>query len=130
MKPEVKILFFTAHNFSWYVNATRDVAIYVQPENVTAVIPNEHFCNVNDSEKGKPLLLIVVCSAVGNFRERNALRKTWMSVEQNGSALFAVRTAFILGQTVNDTWQNEIREESALHGDIIQEGFIDAYLNL
>ena len=53
-----------------------------------------------------------------------------MSLEPNKTTPFDVRIAFLLGQTVNDTRQNDVLMESNLYGDIIQEGFIDAYLNL
>jgi beta-1,3-galactosyltransferase 1 len=71
-----------------------------------------------------------VCSAVGNIKAREAIRETWMSLEPNKTTPFDVRIAFLLGQTVNDTRQNDVLMESNLYGDIIQEGFIDAYLNL
>lgn len=48
----------------------------------------------------------------------------------NETAPFDVRTVFLLGQTINDTKQSDVLLESNTHRDIIQEGFIDAYLNL
>lgn len=120
-----------APNFTWNVNTSRDLAIYVEPENTTAVITNENLCSSNSADhRQKPLLLIVVCSAVGNVKARDVIRKTWMSVGPNETAPFDVRTVFLLGQTINDTKQSDVLLESNTHRDIIQEGFIDAYLNL
>lgn len=70
---------------------------------------------------------------MANFEARQAIRETWMSYQPsdlNGTALFDIRTAFLLGQTINDTGQNDVLIESNTYRDIIQEGFIDAYLNL
>lgn len=100
---------------------------------MTALISNKDLCG---NESGPPFLLIVVCSAVSNFRAREAIRQTWMS--QDGyfnltaslDGVGPIRTAFLLGRNLNDTWQSEVMAESQMHGDIIQEGFVDAYLNL
>lgn len=122
---------FTAPNFTWNANSTRDLSIYVQPENVTAIIPNADLCQADsEAEQKKPVLLVIICSAVDNFQAREAIRETWMSLQLNDSTPFTVRTAFLLGQTTNDSRQADVAAESNAYGDIIQEGFIDAYLNL
>ena len=126
---------FSAPNFTWNINSTRDLAIYVEPENSTSIIPNPELCILNSNEDSqKPLLLIVICSGMSNFKARQAIRETWMSITKpnntNETLPFVVRTVFLLGLTVNDTGQNEVFSESNAYGDIIQEGFIDAYLNL
>lgn len=126
-------------NFQWNVNATRDVAVYVQPENVTAKIPNGGLCVGDAAATKAPFLLVIVCSAVSNTDARNAIRDTWMKAKrvQNGTLLSAlenitlgVKVAFLLGETTNETIQNDVYLENELHGDIIQEGFYDSYLNL
>lgn len=101
---------------------------YVAPENETVVINNVNICNTNVSNE-KPLILIVVCSAVANDNLRQAIRDTWM--QKDHSAPFDIRTVFLLGRVMNDVMsQRETLIESNNHGDIIQEGFIDSYLNL
>ena len=119
-------------NFTWTINSTRDVAIYVQADNVTAVIANQHLCGINGSQT--PFLLIVVCSAVDNFEAREVIRETWMKGDHlertNGTEALLVRTVFLLGRPLNDSRQSDVFAESNIHGDIIQEGFHDAYLNL
>ena len=112
-------------NFTWTVNSTRDLAVYVQADNVTAIIANEQLCGSNGES---PFLLIVVCSAVGNFEAREAIRQTWMM--GNASKSLPVRTVFLLGRPLNESRQIDVITESSIHGDIIQEGFHDAYLNL
>ena len=124
------------------MNATRDVAVYVQPENVTARIPNAALCTAANGEKA-PFLLVIVCSAVNNTEARNAIRETWMKWKQpnkinktngspttNGHETPRIEIAFLVGEIGNETLQNRIYSESEAHGDIIQEGFYDSYLNL
>ena len=143
-KEEAEMEFFIflcilVPNFQWNVNATRDVAVYVQPENVTAKIPNGGLCVGDAAATKAPFLLVIVCSAVSNTDARNAIRDTWMKAKrvQNGTLLSAlenitlgVKVAFLLGETTNETIQNDVYLENELHGDIIQEGFYDSYLNL
>lgn len=43
---------------------------------------------------------------------------------------FHVRTAFLIGQTKDENVQNQIRTESRMHDDLIQENFMDSYNNL
>lgn len=133
------VSFHQVPNFQWNVNATRDVAVYVQPENVTAKIPNGGLCVGDAAATKAPFLLVIVCSAVSNTDARNAIRDTWMKAKrvQNGTLLSAlenitlgVKVAFLLGETTNETIQNDVYLENELHGDIIQEGFYDSYLNL
>ena len=103
------------------------MATYVQPENLTAIIPNEGLCDT----VSPPFLLVVICSAVDNFEAREAIRQTWKSLNYfNWTSELPVQIAFLLGQPVNETRQGDVLAESKEHGDIIQEGFIDAYLNL
>ena len=107
------------------------MAVYVQPENVTAKILNSGLCPNRTDE---PFLLVVICSAVKNFESRTAIRETWMSVnrtvERKPGVKLSIRMAFLLGETLNETLQNQVFDESEKHGDIIQEGFYDSYLNL
>lgn len=116
----------TDPKFPWNVNSSRDLRDYVVPENETAVINNINICNRNVSEK--PLILIVVCSAVANHNLRQAIRETWMLKDH--SEPFDIRTVFLLGRVMNDVMQRETLIESNKHVDIIQEDFIDSYLNL
>ncbi len=117
----------TDPKFPWNVNSSRHLRDYVVPENETAVINNVNICNTNVSNE-KPLILIVVCSAVANDNLRQAIRDTWM--QKDHSVPFDIRTVFLLGRLMNDVMQRETLIESNKHGDIIQEGFIDSYLNL
>ncbi|XP_067003763.2 beta-1,3-galactosyltransferase 1 isoform X2 [Anabrus simplex] len=109
----------------WAHNRSRDLRLYVLPDNATAIIAQPDLC-------GQQLfLLIVVCSAVTNFEARAAIRETWASVAStSNNNTKTVKVAFLLGDPDNSTLQEQVEEESIRHGDVIQEGFIDSYNNL
>lgn len=114
-------------NFQWHLNVSRNVAVYVQPENATAIIPNVGLCG--NSSQDHPFLLVIICSSVANFEARNTLRQTWIQY-QNRTSPYEIRIGFLLGQTFNTTHQNNVLAESEMYSDIIQENFYDTYLNL
>lgn len=99
-------------NFQWHLNASRNVAVYVQPENVTAIIANPGLCG--NSSDGHPFLLVIICSSVGNLEARNAIRQTWVHY-QNRTSPYEIRVGFLLGQTFNNSRQNEILAESEMY---------------
>ncbi|XP_057328033.1 beta-1,3-galactosyltransferase 1-like isoform X1 [Microplitis mediator] len=115
----------------WTFNTSRDVNLYINPDNNTAITSPELACG-----SSPPYLLIIVCSAVGNQKARTAIRSTWGS-EQNlyylstsSSANTTVKVVFLLGESTNDTLNAQILDENYEYGDIIQEKFIDTYNNL
>ena len=76
---------------------------------------------------------MIVCSAVDHFQERKGIRDTWMKMSQTNSSssvTTTVQIAFLLGETWNETLQNDVYVESDKYQDVIQEGFHDSYLNL
>lgn len=120
----------------WPRNGTRDVRLFIQPENVTTILSS----SVCDGRQ--PFLVVVVCSAVPNFEARKVIRDTWASsgnaigkesnrsnevLEDPPKDVFVV---FLLGDPDNATLQTIVEEESRRYGDIVQEGFIDSYNNL
>ncbi|XP_053621211.1 uncharacterized protein LOC128681387 isoform X2 [Plodia interpunctella] len=59
-----------------------DTKIYVQPDNITTIHePNDVCPNSTKNERYKLFLLIFVCSSTTNFRNRNAIRKTWANYQ-------------------------------------------------
>ena len=69
------------------------------PGNNTALISPTHMC---DDERF--LVLIIVSSAVVNFEERLAIRKTWGQSPEI-TDMKSVKLAFMLGEHENDTIQ-------------------------
>lgn len=99
-------------NFQWHLNVSRNVAVYVQPENATAIIPNVGLCG--NSSQDHPFLLVIICSSVANFEARNTLRQTWIQY-QNRTSPYEIRIGFLLGQTFNTTHQNNVLAESEMY---------------
>nr|XP_054765186.1 beta-1,3-galactosyltransferase 5-like [Lytechinus pictus] len=76
-------------------------------------------------------LVFFVLSAPSNFEQRDAIRRsfgkrdTWPSTGGG-----QVVTVFLLASTSKPELQEKIDTESTNHGDIVQETFVDSYLNL
>lgn len=72
-------------------NMTRDMRVFLQPNNHTAIISGENLCSKQSSipgecdgtEQGEDdiFLVVVVCSSTHNFEARNAIRETWGQAE-------------------------------------------------
>nr|CAD7587347.1 unnamed protein product [Timema genevievae] len=108
----------------WSLNTSRDVRHYVLPDNMTALIPQPEIC------AAQLFLLVVICSAVANLEARAAIRDTWGSSPIVTNTSLGIKVAFLLGDTDNSTIQDQVDEEAAQYGDVIQEGFLDTYNNL
>jgi hypothetical protein len=50
-------------------------------------------------------LLVVVCSAVANFKARAAIRETWASAPSINNSSSSIKVAFLLGDPDNSTLQ-------------------------
>ncbi len=126
---------FSAIAFVWPVNQTRNASILLQTSTTTTLIRPTGVCSSPSSpsqtdQTGKPnniYLLVIVCSAVKNFEERQVIRDTWAKDQRE---LSNVKVIFLIGQLKNATFQNNVTLESETYGDILQEGFIDTYANL
>ena len=68
-----------------------------------------------------------MCSSVQNFEARYSIRQSWA---QDTNTLKNVKVVFLVGQQVNNTHQELLKNEHEEYGDIIQESFIDTYANL
>ncbi|XP_033748008.1 beta-1,3-galactosyltransferase brn-like [Pecten maximus] len=71
---------------------------------------------------GTTSLLILVKSAVNNFHLRDAIRATWGSTTAKN-----VEIVYLLAYRAEQ--QQDVDKEVALYGDIVQESFLDAYMN-
>ncbi|XP_004617782.2 beta-1,3-galactosyltransferase 4 [Sorex araneus] len=92
-------------------------------------IANEGACG---GPGAPPFLLILVCSALHNLNQRNAIRASWGGLRQARG--LGVRTLFLLGQPgpghPPGASQEELQQEAAARGDILQAAFVDTYRNL
>ncbi|XP_069112059.1 beta-1,3-galactosyltransferase brn-like [Argopecten irradians] len=68
-------------------------------------------------------LVILVKSAVSNAHLRKSIRITWGNTTEYKN----VRIVFMLGY--NASTQGAVDTEAKIYGDIVQESFIDAYMN-
>ncbi|XP_022098879.1 beta-1,3-galactosyltransferase 1-like isoform X2 [Acanthaster planci] len=101
----------------------------INPHPYHFTISNPTHCHdMNTSEDGQPYLLILVKAAPGDFYDRQQIRQTWGGTRIVGQQLTS--TLFLLGLSRDEEVNERIREESILYEDIVQENFIDAYLNL
>lgn len=93
------------------------------------LIANEGACAVPGAA---PFLLLLVCSALGNLNQRNAIRESWGRLRQARG--LRVQTLFLLGEPNSAdpqaVSQKQLEEESSAHGDILQAAFLDTYRNL
>ena len=109
---------------------TNNLRSYLKPNQKTALVSPS--LNTNQNTSNSPLL--VICkSRVDAFAQRNIVRKTWMAIgkENNVSAMFVV--GIPEHQHSSDKSEkiiNKVHDESRIHGDILQEDFVDTYQNL
>lgn len=93
------------------------------------LIPNEDACR---GPGAPPFLLILVCTAPENLNQRNAIRVSWGG--QREARGLRVQTLFLLGEPSgrHPSWgsQDDLVQESAAQGDILQAAFQDSYRNL
>ena len=129
----ITFLYFLSFNilaivFVWPANQTRDVHKLVEPDMKTTRIEPTGVCDKkSDPITDDILLLVVVCSAVGNVQQRQTIRETWARDQVD---MDDVKVVFMLGNSLNDTKQQDVINESEQYGDIVQESFLDTYANL
>ncbi|KAM6901473.1 N-acetyllactosaminide beta-1,3-N-acetylglucosaminyltransferase 2 [Lycodopsis pacificus] len=95
----------------------------------------------NSSSLGldSPMLLMAIKSQVGNFENRQAIRKTWgrsgLVKGESNKKHGLVRTVFLLGRQGSGTGphpdhKNLLELENQKYGDILQWDFRDTFFNL
>ncbi|XP_071488862.1 beta-1,3-galactosyltransferase 5-like [Diadema antillarum] len=84
--------------------------------------------NTKTNTFDKLTLIVVIASKPDHFEQRNIMRLTWIKHTMENA--YAVRVVFLLGLPSENNVQHRIKHESMLHGDIVQESFLDTYLNL
>ena len=95
--------------------------------------PFEYIITPRDSTCGNDeavYLFAYVHSAPQHKNRRSLIRHTWANVSLSTAI---VKTVFVMGRPSSSAPENcqaAIEQESIVHGDIIQEDFIDTYRNL
>lgn len=113
--------------FVWPANQSRSAKDLIFPERKTTIFNTEVCTHKAGSSSSSPYLLVIVCSSVQNFEARYSIRQSWA---QDTNTLKNVKVVFLVGQQVNNTHQELLKNEHEEYGDIIQESFIDTYANL
>ncbi|XP_066961514.1 beta-1,3-galactosyltransferase 1-like isoform X1 [Macrobrachium rosenbergii] len=137
-------------NFAWAANASRNITLYIRPNEPTSLLQPKNFCKPN------PFILFVVPSAINNTKERVAIRRTWGQWANTHASRVLTKEesppnknnqksplepyvhparlsklVFLLGKSRGqDPISSSILEESRLYGDIVVEDFVDSYTNL
>nr|XP_006011075.1 PREDICTED: beta-1,3-galactosyltransferase 2-like [Latimeria chalumnae] len=108
-------------NFTWKRSVVRHDIVY----------PYDYIINEPDKCKDKkPFLVLLIPTGAAEVSARNAIRETWGN-ETLIPGVTIVRL-FFLGFPVPlaESLQWPLKEESAVHHDIIQKDFLDTYKNL
>ncbi len=110
----------------WPPGRDRDVRKYVRPGEETALIRPRRF----DAD-----LLVVVHSAPGFARRRDAIRASWASPAELRRAGGRARVVFVMGGAgLPDGTLERLRAESDRNGggsgDMLVEDFVDSYANV
>lgn len=114
----------------WPESKSRIATDYVNYDEQTAILqPNQVFLSPDAGDVSQPQVLIAVQSGPKNKELRNEVRRTWggacKTVHQSWCSVI-----FVLGEFDDYEVQSKLEEESAEHGDILQETFQDSYNNL
>lgn len=126
---ELQELVFPKTSVNASVNNEKTEQIFPHPFHY--IINNKDLCSRGPEAKSKLSVIILVCSAVNNFQNRQAIRETWGSIAtSNNNTGAVVRLGFLLGSAKDESTQKMIENEALEHSDIIQENFYDSYRNL
>ena len=120
----------TSFEFSPGIHKTRNVSRLIQPYQNTFLIEPKIMCRrkiENESIANQTMLLIMVCSAVQNFKQRKTIRETWA---KDTNWLQDVKVIFMLGSTHDEALQNSVLKEAAYYKDIVQSSHLDTYADL
>lgn len=117
--------------FGWPITPGKNSSISLPPGHAAIVNPHDFNYIINPSEKcsnTSVFLLIYIHSSPGNVRRRQMLRQTWCDpVILNR---FQAKVVFVMGAVGSEKTMNNIRMESEMYGDILQEDYVDSYRNL
>lgn len=103
-----------------------NIPVHIIPRQMKFIINHPDICH---SEKY--FLLGFIHSAIRNKQQRDAIRETWLKeLQRHESTYGKVAFFFVLGNPYNITQQQQIENEDAEYGDIIQADFRDTYHNL
>ncbi|XP_071790315.1 beta-1,3-galactosyltransferase 5-like [Asterias amurensis] len=100
----------------------------VNPHRFKFTMHNRDACFNRNNSNGELFLVLLVKCAPFEKLDREQIRKTWGGVKE----VFGRRvlTMFLLGESTDPIIRKQIQEENREFHDLIQEDFIDVYVNL
>ncbi|KAK6181482.1 hypothetical protein SNE40_009324 [Patella caerulea] len=104
------------------ISTERTAETIINPHNYSYILNQPGACHANT------VLIMMVCTSMKNFQEREAIRNTWGAVGRDTKSNITV--LFLVGSGGSEDLQKQISNESNHYKDIIQESFIDSYRNL
>eukprot|EP00057_Strongylocentrotus_purpuratus_P004524 XP_003728876.1 PREDICTED: beta-1,3-galactosyltransferase 1-like [Strongylocentrotus purpuratus] len=105
----------------------------IDVHNYSYIINPTDWCDRRKSEGEDLVLVIFVNSAPDHFLKRNLIRNTFARADSwpfYSSRNQTMRLVFSVGAVDDIIMQSRLRDESVIFGDIVQENFIDDYLNM
>ncbi|XP_041347572.1 beta-1,3-galactosyltransferase 1-like [Gigantopelta aegis] len=96
--------------------------VFVNPHPFRYLLNPETFCARKDI-----FIITYVHSTPDRFEKRAVIRQTWGKWKYLNKTILVV---FIMGQVADIGVMASLRIESGIHGDIVQEDFVDSYYNL
>ncbi|XP_061185723.1 beta-1,3-galactosyltransferase 5-like [Saccostrea echinata] len=94
----------------------------------TGIVPPITAASVSCADQGENVfLLIMVPSAVSNFKQRDAIRHTWGNVSKVKPT---VQVNFVLGKSKHAALQDLAHTEKLIYNDIVFEDVLETYENL
>ncbi|XP_061185755.1 beta-1,3-galactosyltransferase 1-like [Saccostrea echinata] len=91
------------------------------------VINNKHICDSGEGNSSVDIIVLIL-TIHANREARDTLRQTWLTPTKNNTS--DIRYAFLLGNTSDPNLNKRIEAENMIYHDILQEDFVDAYMNL
>ena len=98
------------------------IQAYVKSGLLHLPIPSQVHCRNRNV-----FLLIMVPSAVSNFEQRDAIRRTWGNVSTTKPT---VLLKFVLGKSKDTVHQSLAKTENSIYNDILFEEILETYENL
>lgn len=101
---------------------------YIDLHEYRYILNPKEKCMTDEGTYKRISLLMIVASAPKNFDRRDAIRRTWGMAAR--STAMHLETVFLVGAVSNRQVTDDLSRELVNYGDIVQEDFIDSYLNL
>ncbi|TRY77994.1 hypothetical protein TCAL_11892, partial [Tigriopus californicus] len=116
---------FVIENASWTRKNSRDMRVYVKPEEITTIAHPSTLHSYSHMLE----VVIAIHSHPNNFDERDAIRHMWM---HHAIATGKIAVIFCIGKSPerHGSINTRVLKESDEFGDILLEDFIDTYDNL